>query len=86
MKVNTTTWQEREPKFYQQNDLKTYETADYNQPYIAGVFNKTQLLSVGEFVLGNVNNLSLLRFNLWGDCISFGCVKRMISSLFNNVV
>ncbi|XP_057313832.1 tyrosine-protein phosphatase Lar-like [Hydractinia symbiolongicarpus] len=53
MKVNKTTWQKKEPKFYQQNDLKTYETADYNQPYIAGVFNKTQLLNVSEFVLGN---------------------------------
>ncbi|XP_057314379.1 uncharacterized protein LOC130655622 isoform X1 [Hydractinia symbiolongicarpus] len=53
MKVNKTTLQEKEPTLYKQKELKTYETADYNEPYIAGVFNKAQLLNVDEFKLGD---------------------------------
>lgn len=54
MKINRTAWQEKEPFLYKQINLKTYETADYDEPYIAGVFNQTQLLTVGDFVLGKL--------------------------------
>ncbi|XP_057314370.1 receptor-type tyrosine-protein phosphatase S-like isoform X2 [Hydractinia symbiolongicarpus] len=53
MKVNKTTGHLKEPKLYKQKDLKTYETADYNEPYIACIFNKTQLLKLEEFILGD---------------------------------
>ncbi|XP_057313253.1 receptor-type tyrosine-protein phosphatase F-like [Hydractinia symbiolongicarpus] len=53
MKVNKTTWQKKEPMLYKQEDLKTYEGAEYNEPYIAGVFNKAQLLNVNVFKLGD---------------------------------
>ncbi|XP_057314378.1 receptor-type tyrosine-protein phosphatase F-like isoform X2 [Hydractinia symbiolongicarpus] len=53
MKVNKTTLQEKEPTLYKQEELETYDTADYNEPYIAGVFNKAQLLNVDEFKLGD---------------------------------
>ncbi|XP_057314367.1 receptor-type tyrosine-protein phosphatase S-like isoform X2 [Hydractinia symbiolongicarpus] len=53
MKVNKTTAHVKEPTLYKQKELKTYETADYNEPYIAGIFNKTQLLKLEEFILGD---------------------------------
>ncbi|XP_057312387.1 uncharacterized protein LOC130653909 [Hydractinia symbiolongicarpus] len=53
MKVNKTSWEKKEPTLYKQEELKTYETAYYNKPYIAGVFTKAQLLNVDEFNLGD---------------------------------
>ncbi|XP_057313827.1 uncharacterized protein LOC130655137 isoform X2 [Hydractinia symbiolongicarpus] len=65
MKINRTVWQEKEPLLYKQINLKTYETADYDEPYIAGVFNKRQLLTVGDFVLGDNSTYTVSTSHAW---------------------